>query len=143
MIRDHRMRSPNPHASAILLALALSMGTASRPAPAQEKQAPEKAIPTESAGPGPFFAFDNGTGRGSVPLEEQAKLLAELGYAGIGYTGCDQIPEMLQALDKYNLRMFSTYVGAQVGEKGPSYDPGLPAAIQALKGRDTLIWLTV
>ncbi len=147
MIRDHRMRSPNPHAFAILLALAVSLGTASRPAPAQEKQAPAKPIQSETAGLGPFFAFDNGTGRGSVSLEDQAKLLAELGYAGIGYTGCDQIPEMLQALDKYNLRMFSIYVGAQLGdkvdEKGPSYDPGLPAAIQALKGRDTLIWLTV
>lgn len=143
MIRDRRMRSLNPRASAILLALTLSIGMAARSAPAQEKPTAEKPTPPAVAGPGPFFAFDNGTGRGSVPLEEQAKLLAELGYAGIGYTGCDQIPEMLQALDKYNLRMFSIYVGANVGEQGPSYDPGLPAAIQALKGRDTLIWLTV
>lgn len=137
------MRSRNPHASAILLALALSSGMTAGPAAAQEKQLSEKAKQPAAAGLGPFFAFDNGTGRGSVPLEEQAKLLAELGYAGIGYTGCEQISEMLQALDKYNLRMFSIYVGAQVGEQGPSFDPGLPAAIQALKGRDTLLWLTV
>ena len=143
------MRSPNPRASAILIVLAVLffgavlIGAADRPAPAQEKPAPEKPAQTETAGPGPFFAFDNGTGRGTVPFEEQAKLLADLGYAGIGYTGCDQIPDMLQALDKYGLQMFSIYVAAKVGEKGPSFDPGLPAAIQALKGRDTLIWLTV
>ena len=91
----------------------------------------------------PFFAFDNGTGRGQLPAAEQAKLLAELGYDGIGYTGAKDIPEMLQALDARRLKMFSIYVGAQVGDKGPSFDPDLPAACKALAGRDTLIWLTI
>jgi len=91
----------------------------------------------------PFFAFDNGTGRGQVPAGEQAKLLAELGYDGIGFTGAKDIPEMLQALDAHGLKMFSIYVGAYVGDKGPSFDPDLPAACKTLKGRDTLIWLTI
>ena len=48
----------------------------------------------------PFFAFDNGVGRDQhFPLDEQAKMLKELGYAGIGYTGTQRIPEMLKALD--------------------------------------------
>ena len=47
----------------------------------------------------PFFAFDNGTGYGRVSPEEQAAMLKELGYDGIGYTGAQQIPAMLKALD--------------------------------------------
>lgn len=91
----------------------------------------------------PFFAFDNGTGRGVVAPVQQAKMLKELGYDGIGYTGTDAIPEMLDALDRYDLKMFSTYVRADVGEKKASFDPGLPEAIKQLSGRNTALWLFV
>jgi sugar phosphate isomerase/epimerase len=92
----------------------------------------------------PFFAFDNGAGRDqNVPLEEQAKMLKELGYAGIGYTGTQRIPEMLDSLDARGLKMFSAYVEACVDPGKPPYDPGLKTAIEQLKGRDTLIWLFV
>ncbi len=91
----------------------------------------------------PFFAFDNGTGRGRIPFDEQAKMLKELGYDGIGFSGAEQIPEMLKALDDQGLKMFSIYVGACVDPGKPPYDPGLKTAIEQLKGRDTLIWLSV
>ena len=91
----------------------------------------------------PFFAFDNGTGRGRLAPQEQAKMLKQLGYAGMGYTGAQGIPEMLRALDEHELKVFSIYVGAQIGPNGPTYDPNLKEAIRQLKGRDTLIWLTV
>lgn len=90
-----------------------------------------------------FFAFDNGTGRGALSPDEQARMLQELGYAGIGYTGAAGIPQMLTALDERDLKMFSIYVGATIGPEGPKYDPGIPTAIEQLKGRDTFIWLTV
>jgi sugar phosphate isomerase/epimerase len=66
-----------------------------------------------------------------------------LGYEGIGYTGTADIPQMLAALDKHGLKMFSIYVGAVVGPDGPSCDPGLGDAVRALKGRDTILWLTI
>jgi sugar phosphate isomerase/epimerase len=91
----------------------------------------------------PFFAFDNGTGRGKLTPQVQAKMLKELGYAGIGYTGAGDIPEMLEALDRQGLKMFSIYVGAKIGDGGPTYDPDLAEGIKALKGRDTLIWLFI
>lgn len=92
----------------------------------------------------PFFAFDNGTGRDQhIPPEEQAKLLKELGYSGIGYTGAERVPEMLRALDAQGLKMFSIYVGANLDAGKPPYDPGLRAAIRQLKGRDTLIWVYI
>jgi len=91
----------------------------------------------------PFFAFDNGTGRGRLPPDEQARMLKELGYDGIGYTGTAGIPEMLAALDRHGLKMFSIYVGANVAEGARPYDPALPEAIAQLKGRKTAIWLFV
>ncbi len=91
-----------------------------------------------------FFAFDNGTGRDEhVPLETQAAMLKELGYAGIGYTGTKRIPKMLAALDARGLTMFSIYVGACVDPGKPAYDQGLKQAISQLKGRPTVIWLFI
>ena len=78
-----------------------------------------------------------------MPLDQQAKLLKELGYAGIGYTSTQQIPEMLRALDAQGLQMLSIYVGACVDPGKSPYDAGLPTAIEQLKGRDTLILLHV
>ena len=92
----------------------------------------------------PFFAFDNGTGRDQhVPLDQQATMLKELGYAGIGFTGTQRIPEMLQALDANDLKMFSIYVGACVDADKPPYEAGLETAIEQLAGRDTVIWVYI
>lgn len=92
-----------------------------------------------------FFAFDNGTGAGKVPLEEQAEMLKEAGYAGIGYTGAKRIPEMLAALDARGLLMFSIYVDVNLTpeQDKPHYDPELKKAIEQLKGRKTQIWIPV
>lgn len=90
-----------------------------------------------------LFAFDNGTGGQSVPLGQQAKMLKELGYDGIAYSGTRRIPEMLEALDAQGLKMLSIYVGASVDPAAPRYDAGLPAAMEQLKGRDVQIWLFV
>ncbi|MDZ7619728.1 MAG: TIM barrel protein, partial [Patescibacteria group bacterium] len=90
-----------------------------------------------------FFVFDNGTGRGHLPLAEQAQLVKEAGYAGIGYTGTRQIPEMLAELDRRGLVMFNTYVGVVLSPEGPVYDEHLRQAISELRGRETVLWLTV
>jgi sugar phosphate isomerase/epimerase len=91
----------------------------------------------------PLFAFDNGVGRGKWSPDQQARVLAELGYGGIAYSGTQNIPQMLAALDRHDLRMVSTYVGVRLGGQQPSYDAGLPEAIGQLKGRETIIWLYV
>jgi sugar phosphate isomerase/epimerase len=104
------------------------------------------AAPGGAASPltNPFFVFDNGTGRDQhVPLEDQAELVKRTGYAGLGFSGTEHIPEILQALESRGLRLFSTYVGARIDGEKPSYDPGLPEAIRQLQGHGTVIWLTV
>jgi sugar phosphate isomerase/epimerase len=91
----------------------------------------------------PFFAFDNGTGRGKVPPAVQAQMLKDLGYAGIGYTGTAKIPEMLGELDARGLKMYSTYVGLRLDGEKPVLDPGLEQACEQLRGRETILWLFV
>ncbi len=91
----------------------------------------------------PFFAFDNGVGRGTCTPDEQAGMLAELGYAGIGYSGCGELPQRWAAFERRGLKVFSIYVGSRVGPDGPTFDPGLKTAIQQLKGRQTILWLTI
>ena len=82
----------------------------------------------------PFFVFDNGTGRDQhVSPEEQAELVKRTGYAGLGYTGTQHIPEMLQALESRRLKMFSIYVATRIDSDPPSYEPGLPEAIKQLQ----------
>ena len=88
-----------------------------------------------------FFAFDNGL-TDIKSLDDQAALLAELGYAGIGGRPGKTV-EMLAALDKHGLKMFATYVTLTADlEKCPIPD-NVVSEIEALKGRETIVWLNV
>lgn len=95
------------------------------------------------AGPWKFFAFDNGVGRDNLQPDEQATILADLGYAGMGYTGVNNIPAVLEALESRGLKMFSTYLRVNLKEGEAPYDPGLPVAIKQMKGHGTALWLHV
>jgi sugar phosphate isomerase/epimerase len=94
--------------------------------------------------PNPFFVLSNGVQCPKYPTPEaQARVLAELGYAGIAPSGVKGVPEMLEALDKQGLELFALYVGANLDPNKPKYDPGLPEVIRQLKGRKTVVWLYV
>jgi sugar phosphate isomerase/epimerase len=109
------------------------------------------AAPAHAGQPGqrgtlasPFFALANGVADAKHPTPaSQAAMLSELGYDGIAPSGTKGIPEMLDALDKHGQKMFALYVGANLDPDQPKYDPGLPKAIHALKGHETLIWLYI
>ena len=91
-----------------------------------------------------LYAFDNGTGRDQkLPLADQAALIQRLGYAGVAYTGTDALPQLLHELDTRGLDLLSIYVASWADGRTPAYDPGVPQAIRQLKGRHTLILLTV
>jgi sugar phosphate isomerase/epimerase len=90
----------------------------------------------------PFFAFDNGVGRGEWTSERQAQTLAELGYDGIGYSGEQDLDERLNAFEKHHVKIFNLYVGCNLDNE-PTFDEKLTAAIKRLKGTDVAIWLTV
>lgn len=89
-----------------------------------------------------FFAFDNGVGRGDLTPVQQAALLKELGYAGIGYSGHQHLAERQRAFDEAGLAITSLYVGCRLGTP-PACDAGLLEALPLLKDRGTALWLTV
>ncbi|MBI2478441.1 MAG: TIM barrel protein [Planctomycetia bacterium] len=91
----------------------------------------------------PFFAFDNGVGRGKWTAQQQAATLAELRYDGIGYTGLANLESVLRSLDDHQLRMFSTYIPVELDADKPPFDPALPAAIKQLAAHKTALWLHV
>jgi len=100
--------------------------------------------PEEPGLKNPFFAMDTGTQDAQhATAEAQAAMLKELGYAGYGYTGFDNLQEVGQALDDHGLLLFTTYTGATIEPDGYSYDPRLEAGVKALKGREVMVWLTI
>ena len=50
-----------------------------------------------------FFAFDNGIGRGKLTPQEQAEILKELDFDGIGYTGITNLSERIKVFRKHNI----------------------------------------
>jgi sugar phosphate isomerase/epimerase len=88
----------------------------------------------------PFFAFDNGLG-GKTPTE-QAALLKQLGYDGIGYTGTANFAERKKAFDEQGLKIFTLYVQSFV-DNPSAYEAGLKEALLQLKGSGVDLWLTL
>jgi sugar phosphate isomerase/epimerase len=91
----------------------------------------------------PFFAMD--TGLRDAPSRtpaQQARLLKELGYAGVGWSP-GRISEMLAACDAEGLKMFNVYIGVEVGPTNRAAPAHVLQAIEQLKGRDTALWLYV
>jgi sugar phosphate isomerase/epimerase len=90
----------------------------------------------------PFYVLNNGVSDEKHPTpESRALMLKELGCDGISLTGVEGIPEMLNALDRHGLKLFTLYVGADLDLDKPKYDPRLLDVIKLLKGRETMIWL--
>ena len=88
----------------------------------------------------PLFAFDNGLG-GKKP-SEQAALLKQLGYDGIGCTGTGNFAGRKEAFDGQGLKIFTLYVHAYV-DRPAAYEAGLMEALPQLKGTGTDLWLTL
>ncbi len=89
----------------------------------------------------PFFAMDTATGGGTP--DAQAEMLKELGYAGMSCGLDHDISALLTALDERQLKLFAVYAGVNLGPDGPSYPAKLSQVIARLKGRETIVWLTV
>lgn len=96
------------------------------------------------AGPNPFFAMDTATKDDKRQTAgEQAQMLKELGYPGIGigYAGVDALKETLDELDRRDLQLFAIYTGINVDPGAQAYDPSLKEAFKVLHGRNTILWV--
>ena len=96
------------------------------------------------AGPNPFFAMDTATKDDKhKTAAEQAQMLKELGYPGIGigYAGVDSLAETLKELDQRDLQLFAIYTGITIDPGAQPYDTSLKEAFKVLDGRNVILWV--
>ena len=94
--------------------------------------AAEPASPKTNA----FFAFCIDTHDAKKRnLEQQAALLKELGYDGVGHLWLDNIPERLKTLDAAGLKMFQITMTVDIAPGKQAYDPKFKEVMPFLKGR--------
>ncbi len=93
--------------------------------------------------PFPFFAYCNDTHDSMKrTLPEQAALLRELGYGGVGHLWLDSIKERLESLDAAGLKLFQITMQVSMKEGAPPYDrQKLEAVLPLLKGRGVQLCL--
>jgi sugar phosphate isomerase/epimerase len=101
------------------------------------------AVADES--PWPFFAFDNGVGRGVWQPSVQAETVKKLGYDGIhyNYTNPKDFAAKLSACRAAGVPIHAVYIYTFVDQPGKTYDPGVREMIRMLKGSQTIIWMTL
>ena len=103
------------------------------------------SLPLVAAGKlsNPFFVFDDGLGPKTVPLEAKLAMVKRIGFDGVELDGAQGVQEKLKTVDQAGVKLFCLYVGVNVANGQIVYEPGMEQAIRLLKGRQTLIWLTV
>jgi sugar phosphate isomerase/epimerase len=68
-------------------------------------------------------------------LEQQAALLKELGYDGVGHLWLNHIPERLKTLDAAGLKLFQITMTVDLTPGKPAYDSHFKEVLPQLKGR--------
>ncbi len=83
-----------------------------------------------------FFAFCIDTHDAKKRnLEQQASLLKELGYDGVGHLWLNNIPERLKTLDAAGLKLFQITMTVDITPGKQAYDPKFKEIMPLLKGR--------
>jgi sugar phosphate isomerase/epimerase len=119
----------------LLLLAAPGLGAGLRGAAAQ----PAKTNPPIN----PFFAMDTALRDGKArSIEDQAALLKELGYDGIGASG-HLGAGFLAAFESRGLKVFNTYLTLSFDSAKPGLDPKLKEFVPCLKGHDTALWVAI
>jgi sugar phosphate isomerase/epimerase len=89
--------------------------------------------------PNSVFAYEFG----DISPEQQAGFAREFGFAGTVFDHARQIPERLRALDQAHLQLFFLWLTVDISHGQIKYEPGMEAAIEALQGRGTVLWVAV
>ncbi len=83
-----------------------------------------------------FFAFCIDTHDAKKRnLEQQAELLKELGYDGVGHLWLNNIPERLKTLDDAGLKLFQITMTVDITPGKQAYDPKFKEIMPLLKGQ--------
>jgi sugar phosphate isomerase/epimerase len=89
--------------------------------------------------PNPVFAYEFG----EISPGQQAGFAREYGFEGTVFDHAQQIPERLRALDEAHLQLFFLWLTVDISSGQIKYEPGMEAAIEALQGRGTVVWVAV
>jgi sugar phosphate isomerase/epimerase len=89
--------------------------------------------------PNPIFAYEFG----DITAMQQASFAREYGFEGTVFDHAQSIPERLRAVDEAHLQLFFLWLTVDSGKGQIKFEPGTEAAIQALKGRGTVVWLAI
>lgn len=85
----------------------------------------------------PFFPFcidwHDAKKRG---CKEQAEMLKELGYDGVGHIFLDKVAERIQTLDQAGLTLYQITMNVNVAPGKPPYEPGFKEVLKLVKGRN-------
>jgi sugar phosphate isomerase/epimerase len=95
-----------------------------------------RALPAQKAASFPFFALcmDTHDAR-KRNLSEQAQMLRELGYDGMGHLWLNDIAERLRTADAAGLKVYQVYLNVLLDSPGQPYDPRLKEVVPLLNGR--------
>ncbi|WP_020530075.1 sugar phosphate isomerase/epimerase family protein [Flexithrix dorotheae] len=92
----------------------------------------------------PFFSFNTGIKSGGYEtLEEQAKLLKDLGYDGVEKEGIDGFSAMQKAIENEGLNIYTNYIRVDLDNEPQPYDPRIEEIFKMVEGKPTMIWLHV
>jgi sugar phosphate isomerase/epimerase len=98
--------------------------------------APAAAAEPAASKTNAFFAFCIDTHDAKKRnLEQQAALLKELGYDGVGHLWLDNISERLKTLDAAGLKLFQITMTVDITPGKQAYDPRFKEVMPRLKGR--------
>jgi sugar phosphate isomerase/epimerase len=89
--------------------------------------------------PNSIFAYEFG----EISPDQQAGFAREYGFEGTVFDHAQQIPERLRALDEAHLQLFFLWLTVDISNGQIKYEPGMEAAIQALQGRGTVVWVAL
>jgi len=120
------MRIRHVTVAALMAACVLAAASAARPA---------------EPGPGgdktyPFFPFCiDWHDAKHRSLAQQAAMLKELGYDGVGHLFLDKVDERLKTLDAVGLRLYQITMNVEMAPGKPPYDPKFKEVLALVKGR--------
>ncbi len=89
----------------------------------------------------PLFAFKNSMEiDGPKSVEEQVKILVNVGLDGFDNRELTDLEPALKALDAHHLKLFTIYFAVHIDPGEVPYNPGLVDALPLLKDRGTVLW---
>ncbi len=88
----------------------------------------------------PFFAFKNSMEKKVPAVEDQAAILAEIGFDGFDHRELVALDETLRTLDEKGLKLFTTYFSVNIDTPDTPYNVGLQEALPLLKDRGAILW---